>query len=112
MKRTNSIVPLILGIIGGVFAILGGTLSTFCAEVANAAGESKFLVWGYLALGAGILGLVGGCIARKTGVGLLLMIIAAIIEIICVIFLGFIWTLVVGAALFVIGGIVGFVLHS
>ncbi len=112
MKKTNSIAPLVLGIIGGIFSILGGACSTFCAEVASELGESKFLIWGYLALAAGILGLVGGCISRKTGVGSLLMVLAAIIEIVCVIFLGFVWTLVIGLVLFAIGGIVGFVYHD
>lgn len=111
MRKTNSYVPLILGIIGGIFAILGGTCATICADAASSiGGESKYLIWGYLALAMGVLGLIGGCVARKTGIGSLLMLLAAIVDIVCLIFLGsIIWTIVIGIALFAVGGTVGLV---
>lgn len=113
MRRTNSIVPLVLGIIGGVFAIIGGACVTICADVATAvSGNAMYSVMGYLSLAAAIAGLVGGCMARKNGFGSLLMIIAAIVEIVCTVFLGFVWSIVVGLVLFTIGGIVGLVKHD
>lgn len=112
MKKTNSLVPLILGIIGGVFGIIGGSCTTFCAGVADAVGVGGYLVWGILSLVAAIVGLVGGCVARKTGTGSLLMVIAAIVDIVCMIFLGLVWTILVSLILFLIGGIIGLVKHE
>lgn len=113
MKRTNSIAPLVLGIIGGVFAIIGGACVTVCADVATAVtGSAIFSIMAYLSLAAGIAGLIGGCISRKNGFGSVLMLIAAAVEIVCTVFLGFIWSIVVGLVLFTIGGIIGLVKHD
>ncbi len=109
MKRTSSFVPLILGIIGGVFAIIGGSCAAFLSDFANAVGESSYLIWGYLSLASGILGLIGGCISRKTGLGSIIMILSAVISIICLVFLGAIWTIIVGIVLFAIGGVTGII---
>ena len=112
MRKTNSLAPLILGIIGGVFGILGGSCTTFCAGVADAVGVSGYLIWGILALVSAVVGLVGGCVARKSGTGSLLMVIAAIVDIVCMIFLGFVWTILVSLILFFIGGVIGVVKHE
>ncbi|MDD7735741.1 MAG: hypothetical protein SOW55_05340 [Bacilli bacterium] len=56
-----------------------------------------------------MLGLVGGCISKKTGIGIILMAFAAVLQIVALIFLGFNWMVLVSIVLFVVGAIIGFV---
>lgn len=85
MKK-KSIPGAVLGIIGAVFAIIGGLGLAFCAEVvAGASGGAVNYTWAayVLGLGSGIVGLVGAILDfSRPKIGGVLQIIAAIMGII------------------------------
>ncbi len=98
------IAALILGILGGLAGIFGGSLAIFVGGVGQAfelEGAATVTGLGFAAIPAGILGLVGGAIAiAKPKAAGIMMIISAVAGLICVSA-----AYVLAAILLVIGGI-------
>lgn len=115
MKKTSSIAPLILGIIGGVLGILGGACITICAEAVSEAGEAvavevpaTFAIGGWMILVSGILGLVGGCCAKSQVWGSLVELLAGVLTVVGMILSASFGLFPIAAAvLFIVGGAVG-----
>lgn len=111
MKK-KSIPGAVLGIIGAVFAIIGGLGLAFCAEVvAGASGGAVNYTWAayVLGLGSGIVGLVGAILDfSRPKIGGVLQIIAAIMGIIICILMYWQWAMIIAFILFAVGGILSF----
>lgn len=115
---TKSIMPMVLGIIGGINGIIYGIVYGLAGAIIDVAtGGEGALIY---AMGVGILllsigGLVCGCLARIRFKGSLMLFIAgALIAVLVIVFGavtglgagGWIWGLIT-AVLFIIGGVLG-----
>ena len=116
MKRTSSKAPLVLGIIGGIFAILSGSCIALCASALNEAGNaagveevvsSTYTIGGWVLLVAGIVGLVGGCCAKKQTWGSLVELLGGVLVVVGMILASWGLLSIAAAVLLIVGGAVG-----
>lgn len=112
----KSIPGAVLGIIGAVFAIIGGFSLALCADlVAGATGGAVNFVWAayVFGLGGGVLGLVGAIMDFKNPkIGGILQILAVVFVIVVCILMYFQWAMIVALILFVIGAILSFCIQK
>lgn len=79
-KKANGmkIAALVVGLVGGIFCLIGGMCLTACAEaLALIPGEFDYSIFGYLlGIGGAIVGIVGAALALKNGkiAGILMLI--------------------------------------
>lgn len=103
MKRTTEFV---LGLIGGIFGILGAILALMVGGLGaafEAEGANSIIGLGWAAVGLSILGIVGSVVVKsKAKAGGIMMTIAAISGIICI----FVFYILPGILL-LIGGLMG-----
>ncbi|MEC0073260.1 DUF4064 domain-containing protein [Bacillus bombysepticus] len=103
MKRTTEFV---LGLIGGIFGILGAILALMVGGLGaafEAEGANSIIGLGWAAVGLSILGIVGSVVVKsKAKAGGIMMTIAAIGGIICI----FVFYILPGILL-LIGGLMG-----
>ncbi|MEY8351473.1 DUF4064 domain-containing protein [Bacillus cereus] len=103
MKRTTEFV---LGLIGGIFGIIGAILALMVGGLGaafEAEGANSIIGLGWAAVGLSILGIVGSVVVKsKAKAGGIMMTIAAIGGIICI----FVFYLLPGVLL-LIGGLMG-----
>lgn len=111
MKK-KSIPGAVLGIIGAVFAIIGGLGLALCAEVVSASSNGAVdYTWAayVLGLGGGIVGLIGAILDfSKPKVGGVLQLIAAVMGIVICILMYWQWAMIIAFILFAVGGILSF----
>ncbi len=112
----KSIPGAVLGIIGAVFAIIGGLGLALCAELVSGitAGVADYTWAAYvLGLGAGVVALIGGILDfKKPKVGGILQIIAIVMIVVVSILMFFQWAMIVALILLVIGAILSFCLQK
>ena len=114
MSKTRSVAPLVMGIVGGILGILGGSCVAICGELAEALDVSAGLIKaaGYIALVAAIAGLVGGCCAKSQAWGSMVELIAGVVVAVAIVLQlvgkgGFnLWN-TASAVLLIVGGAVG-----
>ena len=111
MKK-KSIPGAVLGIIGAVFAIIGGLGLALCAEVVSASsGGAVDYTWAayVLGLGSGIVGLVGAILDfSKPKIGGILQLIAVVMGIVVCVLMYWQWSMIIAFILFAVGGILSF----
>lgn len=111
MKK-KSIPGAVLGIIGAVFAIIGGFSLSFCAEiVSGVTGGGVDYTWAayVLGVGSGVVGLIGAILDfSKPKAGGVLQIIAVTMAIVVCVLMYWQWSMIVAFILFAIGGILSF----
>lgn len=111
MKK-KSIPGAVLGIIGSVFAIIGGLGLALCAEVvAKATGGAVNYTWAayVLGLGSGIVGLIGAILDfNKPVIGGVLQLIAVVMGIVVCVLMYWQWAMIVAFILLAVGGILSF----
>ncbi len=111
MKK-KSIPGAVLGIIGAVFAIIGGLGLALCAEiVSGASGGAVDYTWAayVLGLGSGIVGLIGAILDfSKPKIGGVLQLIALVMGIVVCVLMYWQWAMIIAFILFAIGGILSF----
>lgn len=111
----NSFLPcFVLGLIAGIFGILGGLCVTMCYSGAitsqgKALGDMAF----FMILGGSILGLVGACKSlKKLKTGAIMQLIAGILIMVCAFFFsGADFMSLLAMFLFIISGVLG-IFHS
>lgn len=107
MKPTRSVAPLVLGIIGGIFGILAGSCVALCGELAADLIKKTYSLGGWIILVAGILGLVGGCCAKKQAWGSLVELLAGVLTVVGMILSSWGLLSIAAAVLLIVGGAVG-----
>lgn len=111
MKK-RSVPGAVLGIIGAVFAVIGGLGLALCAEVVSGAsgGEVDYTWAAYvLGLGGGVVGLIGAIVDfSKPKVGGVLQILAAVMGVVVCILMYWQWATIIAFILFAVGGILSF----
>ena len=107
MKPTKSVAPLVLGINGGIFGILGGSCLALCGAAGGDFVKKTLSLGGWIILVAGILGLVAGCCAKKQAWGSLVELIAGVLTVVGMVLAAFTLWSIVAAVLLIIGGAVG-----
>ncbi|MDD3232246.1 MAG: hypothetical protein PHO06_02720 [Clostridia bacterium] len=112
--KTESVLPLVTGLVGGIVGIFGGACATFCADLVSALGAGSILttICAYGGLIVAIIGLILGCLAKTTNRSTLLLTICGFVMAIFVVLLmvdgyGFNWMFTTSAVLFIVGGFVG-----
>lgn len=109
MKK-RSVPGAVVGIVGAVFAIIGGLGLAFCAEVVDSAGGADFTWAAYvLGLGSGVVGLIGAVLDFvKPKVGGVLMFLAVAMGVAICVIMYWSWAMIVAFILFAVGGILSF----
>lgn len=115
-SNNKSFMPcFILGLIAGIFGILGGLCITMCYGVGSFTQTGNFLsgMAALFILGGSILGLVGACQSlKKLKIGAAMQLIAGILIMICVLgFTGADFMTLLAMILFIVSGIFG-LFHS
>lgn len=105
MKRTTEFV---LGLIGGIFGVMGAMIALFIGGVdaaVNSSGQSEIIGLGWAAVAFSILGIVGASIVKgKPKLGGGFMTIAAVAGIICISMF-----YILPGILLIIGGLMGLI---
>lgn len=110
--KEKSTAGAVLGIIGAVFAIIGGLSLALCADlVSGITGGIVNYTWAayVLGIGGGVIGLIGAILDfSKPKVGGILQFLAVIMVIVVCVLMYFQWAMIVALILFVIGAILSF----
>ena len=108
IKESSRTTELVLGIIGGIFGLLGGIAAVIIGtffDAFGATGSSDIIITGSIAIIVSIIGIIGAILARnKPKLGGILMIVSGIIGFICI----FVFY-ILGGIFLVIGGILALV---
>lgn len=122
IAKTRSSFPMVIGIVGGILAIIGGACVAFVGELAAASltaiqaefpnfNLGMYTMVGYAILVVGVATLVCGCIAKSNKFGSLLVTILGgvylVLFIILTVMAGLAILHLVVSVLFIVGGFMG-----
>ena len=108
MKKTSSVAPLVLSIIGGILGIIAGTCVALCAEAVESVQDAvevevvvttTMKIAGWLVLVGSVVGLVGGCCAKSQNWGTLVLLIGGIVVLVGLVGLSVLSDLLFGLSL-------------
>lgn len=112
--QKKSIAGGVLGIVGAVFAIIGGIGFAMCADIVDGLTGSSYTWAAYVfGLGGGVVGLVGGILDFfKPTVGGILQILSVVMAIVVCVLMFWQWAMIIAMILLAIGAILSFVLQK